>query len=187
MISPISKEDMGGDTYLHEGASEDIQKYEGAKILYVHTGMTFSFCNVKMEILFAPEELYIADPRWGSGLVNIIDNNSSSVVSRVYTDNYSAIFLGDATNHVANRMLIYYGDYLKSDMCQAAHHGWESWPLIAYRHIQASIMWYPTTQECYEYTGKEDVYDIREALRNSPYTKEMIVHDKSRETRYFPE
>jgi len=187
MISPINKEDMGGDTYLHEGAKESIEKFEGAKILYVHTGMTFSFCNVKMEILFTPDELYVSDPRWGSGLVNIIDNNSSSVVSRVYTDDYSAIFLGDATNHVANRMLIYYGDYMKSDMCQAAHHGWESWPLIAYRRIQASIMWYPTSQECYDYTGSEDVADIRKAVRESKYTEEVIVHDKSRETRYFPE
>ena len=185
MISPISKEDMGGDTYLHDGVKTDIQKFDGAKILYVHTGMTFSFCNVNMEILFAPEELYISDSRWGSGLVNLIDNNSSSVVSRVYTDDYSAIFLGDATNHVANRMLIYYGDYLKSDMCQAAHHGFESFPLIGYRHIKASIMWYPTTQECYDYTGAEDVGNIREAIRNSPYTKEIIVHEHARETRYF--
>lgn len=188
MISPISKEDMGGDTYLHEGAKEDIKNFEGAKILYVHTGMTFNFCNVNMEILFAPEELYISDSRWGSGLVNLIDNNSSSVVSRVYTDDYSAIFLGDATNHVANKMLIYYGDYLKSDMCQAAHHGWESWPLIGYRRIQASIMWYPTTQRCYEFAdSKNDVWDIRKAVRDSRYTEEVIVHDTSRETRYFSE
>ncbi len=187
MISPISKEDMGGDTYLHDGVKEDIQKFEGAKILYVHTGMTFNFCNVNMEILFAPEELYISDSRWGSGLVNLIDNNSSSVVSRVYTDDYSAIFLGDATNHVANRMLIYYGDYLKSDMCQAAHHGWESWPLIGYRRIQASIMWYPTSQACYDYAGSEDVSDIRKAVRESKYTEEVIVHEHSRETRYFAE
>lgn len=187
MISPINKNDMGGDTYLHEGAKADIEKFEGAKILYVHTGMTFSFCNVKMEILFTPDELYIADPRWGSGLVNIIDNNSSSVVSRVYTDDYSALFPGDASNHVAYRLLPYYGDYLKSDMCQAAHHGWESFPLIAYRHIKASIMWYPTTQACYDYTGSEDVGDIRKAVRESRYTEEIIVHEHSRETRYFPE
>lgn len=185
MISPVSKDDMGGDTYFHDGAREDIKNFEGAKILYVHTGMTFSFCNVKMEILFAPEELYISEARWGSGLVNLIDNNSSSTVSRVYTDDYSAIFLGDATNHVANKMLIYYGDYLESDMCQAAHHGWESWPLIAYNHIKASIMWYPTTQECYDYMGTEDVGDIRKAVRESKYTKEVIVHDQSRETRFF--
>ena len=185
MISPINKNDMGGDTYLHDGVKEDVKNFEGAKILYVHTGMTFSFCNVKMEILFAPEELYITDARWGSGLVNLIDNNSSSVVSRIYTDDYSAMFLGDATNHVANKMLIYYGDYMKSDMCQAAHHGWESWPLIAYNHIKASIMWYPTSQECYDYSGGEDVSDIRKAVRESKYTKEVIVHEHSRETRYF--
>ena len=82
--------------------------------------------------------------------------------------------------------MLYYGDYLKSDMCQAAHHGWESWPLIGYRHIQASIMWYPTTKACYEFAdSKQDVWDIREAIRESKYTKEVIVHDQSRETRFF--
>ncbi len=186
IISPTHKDDTDGDTYLLTEVKNDIVKFDGAKILYAHTGMTLRFCNVKLEILFAPEELYISDSRWGSGLANLIDGNSSSMVSRVYTDDYSAIFLGDATNHVANKMLIYYGDYLKSDMCQAAHHGFESFPLIGYRHIKASIMWYPTTQVCYDYNGAEDVGDIREAVRNSKYTEEIIVHDHARETRYFP-
>ena len=82
-------------------------------------------------------------------------------------------------------MIIYYGDYLKSDMCQAGHHGFESFPLIGYNHIKASIMWYPTTQECYDYEGDEDVGNIRQAVRNSKYTKEVIVHEHARETRYF--
>lgn len=186
IFSPVRSEDGDGDTYLNEGVKTDIAKFDGAKILYAHTGMTMKFCNVKLEILFAAEELYISDPRWGSGLVNLIDSNSTSMVSRVYTDDYSALFLGDATNHVANRMIIYYGDYLRSNMCQAAHHGYESFPLIGYRHIKAEIMWYPVTKECYDYYSKEDFSDVREAVRNSEWTKEIIVHD-TRETRYFPE
>ena len=185
IISPVNKKDTDGDTYFHTGAKTDAAKFAGAKILYAHTGMVLSFCNVKMEMLFAAEELYISDARWGSGLANLIDFNSSSLVSRVYTDDYSALFLGDATINTASRMLVYYGDYLRSNMCQAAHHGFESFPLIGYTHIKAEIMWYPTNQDCYDYEGAEDVGDIREAVRNSKYTKEVIVHEHSPETRYF--
>ena len=112
-----------------------------------------------------------------------MNQNNSSIVSRIYTDDYSAIFLGDASEEVALRMALYYGDYLKSDMCQIAHHGVEDFPLIAYRFINAAILWYPCDQSLYDNKGRDK--DVRDALAKSKYTKEIILHDKSRETREF--
>jgi hypothetical protein len=76
-----------------------------------------------------------------------------------------------------------YGDYLKSDMCQVAHHGVEDFPLIAYRFIKPAILWYPCSQALYDKTNRDK--EVRAALAKSKYTKEIILHEKARETREF--
>lgn len=181
MISPINSADAY-DNYLNSGVHVDLQKFSGAKLLYVHTGMLFEFGNAKMEILFTPDELYIADA-YGLDGKTLIDFNNTSIVSRIYTDNSSCIFLGDAGDFVAYRLIAYYGKYLKSDMCQIAHHGVENFPLIGYRYIDASILWYPCSASLYNRTDRDA--DVRQALKESASTKEIILHDSARVTRYF--
>ena len=180
LISPV---ETSGNYLAGSGITTDVKKFDGAKLCYVHTGMTFNFCNVKFEMLFTGDELWIAEPYRDEGLGEAMNQNNSSIVSRIYTDDYSAIFLGDSSEEVALRMALYYGDYLKSDMCQIAHHGVEDFPLIAYRFINASILWYPCSQSLYDNKGRDK--DVRDALKKSQYTKEIILHDKSRETREF--
>ena len=84
-------------------------------------------------------------------------------------------------------MLVYYGNYLKSDICQASHHGLENCSLLVYRHIKASILFYPCSEETYTRIGRElsRNENVRKALRDSKYTKEIIIHDKANETRYL--
>ena len=181
MISPINSAEAS-DNYLNSGVYVDLQKFANAKLLYVHTGMLFEFGNVKMEILFTPDELYISDA-YGLDGKTIIDFNNTSIVSRIYTDNSSCIFLGDAGDFVAYRLIAYYGKYLKSDMCQIAHHGVENFPLIGYRYIDAAILWYPCSASLYNRTDRDA--DVRQALKESASTKEIILHDSARVTRYF--
>ena len=183
MISPLSDEDAKTLPNLNKNILTDIQKFEGAKLLYVHTGMVFNYCNVKLEILYTADELWIAEPTRDECLEEIMNYNNSSIISRIKTDDYSAIFLGDASEEAALRLVLYYGKYLKSDMCQVAHHGVEDFPLIAYRFINASILWVPCNQYLFDLVGRDD--DVRKALANSKYTEEVILHDASRETREF--
>ena len=181
MISPLSTKEE--NKYLKETVVDDLAKFSGAKLLYVHTGMTFTFCNVNLEILYTADELWISDPTRDGSLTEATDYNNSSIVSRIYTNDYSAIFLGDASEEAALRMALYYGDYLKSDMCQVAHHGVEDFPLIAYRFIKPAILWYPCSQALYDKTNRDK--EVRAALAKSKYTKEIILHEKARETREF--
>ncbi len=182
MISPTADSDAQ-DTYLTRSIEADVAKYSGAKLLYVHTGMTFRYCGASLEILFTANELYISDPKIGDMHQSSTDFNNSSIVSRIYTDTYSALFLADAVEEVAVRMALYYGDYLQSDMCQISHHGVEDFPLIVYRKIKASTLWYPCNTMLYNLTDRDA--EVREAMRKSRYTKEIILHDSATETRYF--
>ncbi len=179
MISPVEMQ-ASGNYIGGESIVNDVKLFDGTKLLYVHTGMVFKFCNVTMEILYTGDELWIAERYRDGGAAQ--ESNNSSIVSRIYTDDYSALFLADASEEVALRMALYYGDYLKSDMCQVAHHGVEDFPLIAYRFINAAILWYPCSQSLYDANDRDK--EVRDALKYSKYTKEIILHE-TRVTREF--
>lgn len=101
------------------------ERFPGARVLRVVTGMDLSFRNAKLEVLFdqtlrAP----LATP-------NI---NAETLVTRLELDGVTFLFLGDHAdfpgsakypsytfNNGAIRRM--YGSYLKSDAVQVAHHG----------------------------------------------------------------
>ena len=181
MISPLSDDDASNLPYLNGDVKKDLANFLGAKILYVHTGMVFNYCNIKFEILFTGEELWISDPTRDEGLADLLNFNNSSGISRCGTHDHRAIFLADSSEEVALRLSLYYGKYLKSEMCQISHHGVEDFPLIAYRFINASTYWCPCNRMLFEIDGRD--LDVRNAFIASKYTKEIILHDDARITR----
>lgn len=181
MISPVSEEDAAGSSYLSTKVNDDIARFDGAKLLYVHTGMAFHYCNVTWEILYTPDDFMIAEPTQDKNYAQNLDFNSTSVISRIRTRDYRAIFLADSTEKTALRLSLYYGDYLRSEMCQASHHGVEDFPLIVYRIINASTYWYPSSLALYESEGRYS--DVRKAIAASESTKEILLHDQLRITR----
>ncbi len=188
IMSPVNIEDTP-DKYLNERVFDDVEKFDGARILYAHTGMLLRYGDVSLEILFTADELYIEEANRIAGIKGQKDLNSSSLVSRVFTAEKSCIFLGDAYSDVTLRMLVYYGKYLRSDMCQASHHGLETCPMLVYRHIAAQTMFYPCSEATYWRIGKDlsRYENVRLAIRKSERTKEIILHDKADETRYLKE
>ena len=180
MISPLSEEDST-NLYLNSNVINDLASFDGAKILYVHTGMVFNYCDITLEILYTADEFLISEPTEDKNYTNTFNFNSSSIISRIYTTDCRAIFLADCTEETSLRLLLYYGEYLKSDMCQASHHGLESCPLIVYRLIDASTYWYPCTLELFDTDDRH--VEIRNAIIASKSTKEIILHDECRITR----
>ena len=172
-IDPESAVAHGGDTYFNEGIHEDIAKL-GATAVYVHTGMEFTFCNLKMEILMTSDDVY------KTGNHNNYFNNSSTV-SRLYDENYSALFTGDCGKESSNLMEEIYGDYLKSDMCQISHHGVEDVPLSFYEAVQASILYYPCSQWLYDQPDRH--LDVRQGCEKLPTTKEILIAGLGQYTR----
>lgn len=169
IIAPIDPETAvahGGDKYLNTEVHESIAAFEGAKAVYAHTGMTFTFCNLKMEILMTADDVY-KNGNHGNYF------NNSSIVSRIYDDNYSALFLGDIGMRGTDLMEELYGDYLQSDMCQISHHGVEDVPLHFYERVKASILFYPCNLWLYDQTERH--WDVRKALEERDYTKEILI------------
>ena len=144
-----------------------INKFENTKVLIVHTGMEFTFGNVKMEILFSSDDIlidYTPD-----------NQNAISIVSRFYTGAASALLLSDSREECARYyQLPYYGDYLKSDICQAAHHGVENYPLYMYDIIRAPIMFYPCSKTLYNKPERD--HDVRMSIKNSDYIEQILLH-----------
>jgi hypothetical protein len=170
VYSPLREEDYEMNEeeiyFSTEKFQNDAAELDGAKLVYAHTGMEFTFCNLKMEVLMTPETLF----KGGEPKGNF---NNTSVVTRLYDESYKALFLGDIAVKGSDYMHAIYGDYLKSDMCQVSHHGVEDVPLSFYETVKASILYYPCNIWLYDQTERH--YDVRVALEERDYTKEILI------------
>lgn len=176
LISPINAMDLKSDwdaTFTDGTIYNSIKKFANAKTCYVHTGMRFTFCNTTMEILLTADDIFIEN------VSN--DFNNSSIVSRMYTPTKSIMFLADTGDDAAYKMESYYGKYLKSDICQVAHHGVEDFPLSSYELIRAPILFYPCSNFLYNMESR--FHDVRLALKAADYTKEILIHENGTYTR----
>ncbi len=175
MTAPI-KDNFNGSEGTGSGVATTEAKARAAKIKIcrVHTGMVFNFCDVELEILMAPESIFAysnpsqhkayTDPNYefyGRGdLVGY--QNETSIVSRIKASDGRKTFivLGDAGHAVADKLLAMYGkdsatSYLKSDICQVAHHGCETFSLEGYKVINADIWYYPSSTYLYSNMSTE--------------------------------
>ena len=103
-------------------------------VIKVHTGQSFSFGTSSVEILYTMEDLI---PQ------KITNINDSSMVIRVNVGEQSIMLLADtcyASGPILNNT---WGEYLKSDIMQIAHHG--CWPSVKeiYESIQAEVVLFP--------------------------------------------
>ena len=120
----------------------------GFKYLKVHTGQVFYMANCRMEVLYTHEDTY--PTKIGTF------NNSTSVIRTVLveTDKESGetyesgcVWLGDVERVGSRRMRAMYGDFMKSDMVQVAHHGYNGAEARLYNLIDARVVWVPTKKE----------------------------------------
>ena len=93
------------------------------------------------------------------------------------------MFRGDAGNEVAKRLMLYYESALRPDMIQISHHGVENFPLLAYQMIRPAILFYPCNTSLYNLTDRDA--DVRQALKLSPVTKEILLRDDELYVRYL--
>lgn len=173
IVAPMNEEvymNTAGETaYLSGKFYEDAALF-GAKVVFAHTGMTFKFCNLNMEVIFSPESYYKTTSEIGNF-------NDTSVVTRLYDDGYSALFLGDTSSAAVPIYLDAYGDYLKSDVCQMSHHGVESdYILELYDTVKPQIMFYPASAALFTSTEAQYNPQVHHALFERDYIKEILVH-----------
>ena len=109
-----------------------------AQLIKAHNGQIMRFGSVSVEVLFSVEDCL---PTECFDYVN-----TTSLVIRIECAGQSILLLADTTHFSGRIIENMYGDYLKSDMVQLAHHGmWASY-LSLYRCANASVVLWPNTK-----------------------------------------
>ncbi len=98
-------------------AAQAMNKMNCKTAVKVHTGQEFYLGNVKFEVLFTHEDLY-------PGLFKYV--NDLSIVFMVSIENKKLLLTGDIEGDATKQLMTQFGDYLKCDYIQIAHHGWGS-------------------------------------------------------------
>lgn len=123
-------------------------EYPGANIIKAHTGQVIKAGGVEIEMLFTYADM---EPE------KLDEMNTTSLVFRVTAQDNSVMVLGDASNRSLRYLISTYGDYLKSDMVQIAHHGYNG-VAEAYNRIDADVILWPGGVD--QFYGRQDYYRL---------------------------
>jgi len=127
------------------------EKWPDMKIITCHTGQEYQIADATIEILHTPEDYFptkIKDVKDGL--------NDSSVVFRVKIAGQSIMILGDAGTGASNGVITMWGDYLKSDFVQMAHHGMNGGIVPVYEHIDPTVVTIPAVRHLWELKNHDD-------------------------------
>ncbi len=147
---------MGKDGYLQNRANKVM---DGFQIVKVHAGQKFYLANLEIEVLTTFEDLNPA---------RIYTQNDTNTVLRftMHTTNeqgvrvgepVTSLWLGDSNALQSRYMCAMFGDYLKSDMVQLAHHGNVGCEKDLYTCVSAKVLWFPMDYwrfELFTFSGK---------------------------------
>ncbi|MBE6690731.1 MAG: hypothetical protein E7590_05555 [Ruminococcaceae bacterium] len=123
----------------------------GFNYLKVHTGQKFYFANCEMDIMGTHEDTYPKRLEYF--------NNSTTTFKTILTSTDNAgnktttdcIWLGDLERIGSRRLRAMWGENMKADQVQVAHHGFNGCEEKLYDLILPDIVWYPYAKS--HYTG----------------------------------
>ena len=176
-IESVIKNMPASATYPESKTWEDLNTHRMAenlpdcKVIKAHTGMKFFLRNAEVEILFTIDGFLPAP-------IKIF--NDSSIVFTVTIEGERMLFTGDMGEDASKIMLSMYGDLLKADFVQLAHHGMKNGygrnmpnMILFYAKVQPEIILWPNSKEQY-YNPQDDeliaVFDWN--LEAQKYAKE---------------
>ncbi|MBQ9544856.1 MAG: MBL fold metallo-hydrolase [Clostridia bacterium] len=124
--------------------NEDLKAFPGVEVVNPSAGDEFTFGSAKIEILYTAADLPIID----GGKKN--KTNDTSLVFRLYAEGQTVLFLGDVQKAGNDVMIARYGDHLKSDVVQVAHHGCAASSREFYDIIDPEILLWPVSTKYFE-------------------------------------
>lgn len=147
----------------------NVSKYKGAEYIKPHVGYQFHLRDAEIEVLYTIES-------YAPGALTYF--NTSSIVFTVKIAGQQFLILGDASNDALTITSSMYGDYLKSDFVQTAHHGYTTGSSAyagvtqTYTLAAAPVVLWPVGEK--DYAGMNSrAYDAH--LQGLSTTKEIIV------------
>jgi len=140
--------------------------YTDVPVVKPHTGNVFFIRNAKIEVLYTHEDLY-------PNSVVTHATNSCSVIYKVHIDGQSMLLLGDATEIAGDTLLKQFGDYVKSDIMQLAHHGFNGGTVRLYERVDPTYCIHTTAWA--SYFSSYDAAHNKWVLEESPNVKLVAV------------
>ena len=150
------------------------KNFSSAKKYKVHPGNEFDFANMHLEVLSTHEN--------GIKTTYPESRNDCNISVKITIEGQTIILMGD-TGFVNNPMLgEIYGDYLKCDILQAAHHGYDKGGTVEVNLLHApEVVLFMANWEDATYPMKTFINkDFNQALvdtAQNPNFKEYICHD----------
>ena len=127
----------------------------------IEKGLSFEIDGVKIDVLqtWSPAD----------GTSNL---NDTSIVLRMTIGEQTVMFLGDLGVNGGRRLLATYGDQLKSDIVQMAHHGQAGVTKDVYAAIGAQVHLWPTPVWVWNNANKQyQIDEVREWLYGETFLK----------------
>lgn len=133
------------------------------KHIHPHTGETFSLSTLSFEVLFTHEDIY---PE------SVGAFNNTSTILRITCEGQSILFLGDLQTTSCRKLEAMWGDFLKSDIIQVAHHGFNGSTVETYSLATPTVALWPSCQEGYNGNLTREVNAF---IRSMPCVKEHLI------------
>lgn len=128
--------------HMEDGTFDDARTAVGGFTqVKPYTGMKFWVRNAEIDILYTHEALY-------PDVLRIFNN--STMVMKMTIGGQEVMWLGDIQTEGSNVICDMYGNTLKSDIVQVAHHGGNGATKEFYGLINPAIAFWPTKAESYE-------------------------------------
>lgn len=144
--------------YLYDGIISAYDRFFGAGAFEKVNGKTafegdvIEIDGVKIEIM-----LTVSDEEKEKNI------NDTSMIFRAYIEGQTVLFLGDGHIEVSERLMEKYGESLKSDIVQMAHHGQNGVTFEVYKTVCPKLCLWPTPIWVYE--NKQGIYQTTEVRR----------------------
>ncbi len=148
-----------------------VDKFDGVSYVRAHAGQKFYLRDAEIEVLYTVESFF---PEL------LQRSNATSLVLSMQLAGQKVLFLGDATNQALDIVHTMYGDYIKCDFLQAAHHGYHCGDsgtrgiISAYTTAAPDVVLWPIGQTDYKTVTTQYAYSNLLANRLKS-VKEIIV------------
>ena len=170
------------ESYIEKGQLSKIAMNMGAQIIRMHTGQTIQIRNIKIEALYTVDDIYPAAPEKfnNTSFVHRFDVTKGDTTQRL-------TIMGDI-EEVASKVLVdMYGDELKTDIMQVAHHGYGG-SVELYAKYSPSVVLWPKDQSAVntQLTGTGYYPTINQSLVNQKNVVLVVVADGGHKTVPLP-
>lgn len=142
---------------------ESVREYwPEAKHLILQAGQKIYLADVEIEVFFTHADLYPLEFTWV---------NHTCVSFRIKAGGKTIMMLADSEKTLCQQMADTFGDHLKSDMLQLAHHGSNGACLDLYKRIDPDICFWACSQTSFETNPKQlgtaDGFEFNAYIRDS--------------------